>query len=468
MMWGCVGEGRSLLTGGDMERELGVRDLADLLDEVGAERVRVAADGSIEELETVLSQEVGRLGAKPFERELQQRADAIDEEQGPQAPCPNCGRDRVDRHRRKQRSLLTCLGEVRFQRAEYHCSCGTLFAPADQRLGIRREARLSPALERLAADMGAACSSFEEAQELLRRFHGRGEGPTARTIGKAVDRVAGDVEALTTLANPAARPSLAANAASRDSTLILEVDGGIVRTRSSDDGGATAGREAKVGVVYRTEDRVEKPPTASGLPGRARIRGASNVARIEHWESFARRFYREAQRRGVEQAGRVVLLGDGAEWIDQLHREFVPEAIRILDFWHALQHLCEPARIAFDGDDAKMARYRRKQAKRLLNAEYAGMIAAMNALPNQAPKARRAAVRNEVAGRRAYFAKRRDQINYPRFRAWNLPIGSGLIEGRIRNLVKGRLDVTGAIWHVPRANNVLTLRAHNANQRAAA
>jgi hypothetical protein len=435
-----------------------------MLDAAGRERV-AAARGLAEELEIALWQEAGRLGLRPFEAELQRVADETDQPDpecgSTDRTCPYCG-STVGPHRKKERKLLTGLGEAKFRRTEYHCTCGKLFAPADRTLGIRRDTRLSPALERIAADMGSSCGSFEEAQELIRRFLGAHVGPTARTIAKAVDRIASDLDAADEIGDrddPRVRPPLSPFAADSGETVVVEVDGGMVPT-ATDGRGPTQWREVKVGAVYRTSDRVVKPTTSGGLPGRARVRHASTVARLEPWEPFAQRFYREALRRGIERAGRVVLLGDGAAWIDQMRDEFFPDAIRILDFWHALEHLCAPARFAFDGDEAAFHRYRRRQSQRLLAGKWTAMISALHALKSACTASRRPELARQIAQECAYFSKRRDQIDYPRYLAWGLPIGSGLIEGRIKNLVKHRLCTTGARWSVDRANSMLTVRTH--------
>ena len=98
------------------------------------------------------------------------------------------------------------------------------------------------------------------------------------------------------------------------------------------------------------------------------------------------------------------------------------------------------------------------------------MIAALRRLAPKAHTARRGTrahdIREAVRATASYLRARTTQMDYPRFRALGLPIGSGLIEGRIKTLVKARLCRAGSRWSLNGANAVLRLRAHYRNQAA--
>jgi len=84
-------------------------------------------------------------------------------------------------------------------------------------------------------------------------------------------------------------------------------------------------------VAYLARDRVQSKPTRPDRPPRGRVTRSLNEVFIGHWQQFAWRLYALALSLGLERAGRVVLLADGAEWMDDMHREFFPNAIRILE-----------------------------------------------------------------------------------------------------------------------------------------
>jgi hypothetical protein len=56
------------------------------------------------------------------------------------------------------------------------------------------------------------------------------------------------------------------------------------------------------------------------------------------------RVERESTRRGYERAARQVVLGDGAMWIWNLADEHFPDAVQIVDRFHAKQHLSDVAK----------------------------------------------------------------------------------------------------------------------------
>src|SRR6202022_1031155 len=62
---------------------------------------------------------------------------------------------------------------------------------------------------------------------------------------------------------------------------------------------------------------------------------------------FAQRAMREASRRGFERATRRVVLGDGAAWIWNLADEYFPNALQIVDRFHAKQHLSDVAKAVY-------------------------------------------------------------------------------------------------------------------------
>ena len=62
----------------------------------------------------------------------------------------------------------------------------------------------------------------------------------------------------------------------------------------------------------------------------------------------------------------------------------------------------------------------------------------------------------EVIG---YFDRNRGRMRYDEYLAAGYPIGSGVIEGACRHLVKDRLERAGMRWHPDGAQAMLDLRA---------
>jgi hypothetical protein len=64
-----------------------------------------------------------------------------------------------------------------------------------------------------------------------------------------------------------------------------------------------------------------------------------------------------------------------------------------------------------------------------------------------------------------YFDDNRSRMDYPRYRAENLPIGSGVIESSCKHVVGDRLKRSGMRWDEEGAEDLLALRCLDLNQR---
>src|SRR5207253_128920 len=77
---------------------------------------------------------------------------------------------------------------------------------------------------------------------------------------------------------------------------------------------------------------------ADGLP-EAQTTNLTYFSRLADAETFTRQAYVEAYQRGTESAAVVCAVQDGAEWLQGLVDVLRPDAVRILDFPHAVEHL---------------------------------------------------------------------------------------------------------------------------------
>src|SRR5438874_953695 len=62
---------------------------------------------------------------------------------------------------------------------------------------------------------------------------------------------------------------------------------------------------------------------------------------------FGQLLYALAIKHGLHQAKQVVALGDGAAWIWRLVAEHFPDAVQIVDLYHAHEHIWKIARAVF-------------------------------------------------------------------------------------------------------------------------
>ena len=232
---------------------------------------------------------------------------------------------------------------------------------------------------------------------------------------------------------------------SADGALVPLVGGAWAEVKTVAVGEVVAARGADGAPVIRTTD-------------------ASCFARLADHAAFGRLALVETHRRGTETAGTVVAVTDGSEWLQgfvDLHR---PDAVRVLDFPHAVEHLNAAAQACFgEGAPAAVA-WLDQQATELKDGDPDRVLAALRALPTgrAADPAAAAQARDATLG---YLAKRREQIAYARFRARGFPIGSGMVESANKTVVEQRLKGAGMHWDRGSVDPMLALRCAVCNDR---
>lgn len=171
----------------------------------------------------------------------------------------------------------------------------------------------------------------------------------------------------------------------------------------------------------------------------------SVVAAVEGREEFGPRVEAEALRLGVPLGEGLSVLGDGAEWIWNLAGDHFHGASQVLDVWHGVEKLAEAGRAALGTGEQFRAWLDQAKAK-LVGDGYAGACEALGPLGMAAGAS--PAVCAEVAGKLNYFAGHQGRLRYAARLRRGQAIGSGLVEGSIKQLVNLRLKRTGARWRV--------------------
>jgi len=171
----------------------------------------------------------------------------------------------------------------------------------------------------------------------------------------------------------------------------------------------------------------------------------SLVAAVEGREDFGPRVEAEALRLGVPLGAGLTVLGDGAEWVWTLAEDHFHGAAQVLDVWHGAEKLAEAARAAFGGG-AEVGRWLEEAKGQLVGDGYAGVCAALAApLADAAAQQRLQEAAGPVLN---YFCGHRGRLGYAARLRRGQVIGSGLVEGSIKQLANLRMKRTGARWRV--------------------
>ena len=161
-----------------------------------------------------------------------------------------------------------------------------------------------------------------------------------------------------------------------------------------------------------------------------------------------------AHLRGVRPDLTLVTLADGVDdnW-EYLASEF-PTAVQIVDFFHAAEHVNAAIADVY-GDGTVEARRRFADLRHVLLEVDNGVENVIRALDYLK---RKHAKSTKISRVLAYLRKHRQRMQYARFRARGLPIGSGVVEAACKTLVAQRMKNSGMRWSHPGGQAILNLR----------
>jgi hypothetical protein len=194
-----------------------------------------------------------------------------------------------------------------------------------------------------------------------------------------------------------------------------------------------------------------------GLP-EVQTTDLSYFSRLADADGFTQQAYVETHRRGTENAKVVCAVQDGAEWEQGLVDVLRPDAVRILDFPHAVEHLTAAAQPVF-GVATELTAWLDQQAHTLKHAADGArqVLTALAQLPVHLavdPTAAAEARDRSVT----YFTKRLPQVQYVAFQMAGYPIGSGSTESANKIVVEARLKGSGMHWARVHINPLVALR----------
>jgi hypothetical protein len=380
---------------------------------------------------------------------LQAAADRIDA-----AYQPKPGQVRQGRVACEVQGLFGCFPLVRDY--YYHAGKKQGHSPADAALGL--EVGYTPALARLLCLEGADESSYQKAEAHLAETGGI--GVSARQIQRVVQRIGSKAQAWQEReVQPAQceRSEAPVFYVSADGTGAPMRPEELAGRRGKQAGGKAKTRQVYLGCVF-TQHRLDE----EGHPVRD-WESTTYVSSLEAIDEFGPMLRREALRRGMGPARKVVLLIDGAEGLAHMGALCFKDAVQIVDFFHALEHAGEVLRALLGSKEHPEYELRlRRWADRLLEDEVELLVT--KARHEASALGRAAAVEEELG----YFVRNVARMQYGTFRQQGFFIGSGVIEAGCKTVIGARCKQSGMFWSVPGAGNVLAFRCIHASRRLGA
>jgi hypothetical protein len=221
-----------------------------------------------------------------------------------------------------------------------------------------------------------------------------------------------------------------------------------LKGRKGKNGGRAKTREVKVGTIFthRKPDKPDQKPERD-------YQSTSYIADIVCAKDFGALLRAEALRRGIAQAKVVVFLGDGAAWVWELARINFPEAVCILDYYHACEHLMLLANALY-GEGSTFAKKRYRHWRKALLKDKIDQVI----VQAQADLPARSQARKFASKQIGYFKRNQSRMLYQTFRQAGYFIGSGVVEAGCKTVVGQRLKHSGMLWSRKGACHLLTIR----------
>lgn len=178
----------------------------------------------------------------------------------------------------------------------------------------------------------------------------------------------------------------------------------------------------------------------------------SYFSRLTDSDTFQRLALVETQRRGVETAGQVGFVTDGSEWLQKFADQHREDAVRILDFPHAGEHIAAVGQASLGEGSCEAQSWLKTQLHALKHTGPDQVVAEVQRLVAAQPESAGAATHL------AYLEKRTAHMQYPTFLAAGWPIGDGAVESGNKLVVEARLKGSGMHWARPHVDPMLALR----------
>jgi Uncharacterised protein family (UPF0236) len=439
------------------------------------EQVQTLKEGDLKELEQVILRSSLSIGKGMIEQVL---THAQNEQKQPTRRQGRCGhRQRLVANRSKQ--VLTMFGRIRLERQYYQClltseeknagACPHGEAPFDEQWGLS-SGRTSPGVQKLISFLGA-CMTLSEATQVFTcllplDISERQALNLLQPVGEALQRQE-DEHMQQTFEQARTKDTRREEHSDRKPEpirrLYIELDGVLARLRrgcvpleeheSKRQGDVY--REVKVGAVFEASPGRERSHLVKDVfldePGPIMY-----VARRTSAQDFGPLLYQLAQKSGLQRCEQVIVLGDGAAWIRRIVTEQFPQAIHIVDLYHAREHVWKVANAVYGRSTSQGAAWAHAVCDLLCEGLIEEVAKRIEALPAIAPEP--GAARSVPQIEADYFLTNAERMRYPRFRAQGMHIGSGIAEAACKTVVSTRAKRSGMRWTPAGLDAVLALR----------
>lgn len=409
-----------------------VEQMSDLLAEQVGQMVAMNPEYHSGDIEREMRGLLQVVGAKAMGKSL-----TAQDERYPTTISCACG-DEAKYIMRRNAKTLTVFGWVGYRRAYHLCArCHRGQSPLDEKLGLQ-PGQVSVGLQPLLGLLGVQ-TSFDEASRLTKELLLlEVSDNTIRTITQAIGQRQAAKEAVWQQQSQAeANQRKRESGQTTPSRLYGSIDG--VMTPIEDEW-----RELKVGAWYEVAASSERqwPSRYHHRVGELEALKAKEITYycdIADPASFSELFWATGCQRHADKTRELVFIADGAKWIWKLVERNFPDAVQIVDWYHAVAYLTPIATALYDSA-AEGERWRHSMADQLWHSQTEEVISTCLELadhPRAGPAAQTATT---------YFHNNKQRMDYDYYRRQGYLIGSGTVESGCKQIGTMRLKRSGARW----------------------
>ena len=430
-----------------------LKEIAEQLAEQVRQQMNDEQEMMIRGVETEIREQLKRIGQMTLENVLSQAEVSPELE----ISC-ECG-GKLHYQRKRPAKVMSVFGWVTYERNYYaNCGCGKGKAPLDEQYGLE-PGKVTAGLAALIGMAGIELA-FEYSSRWLEPF--LMFGVSENTIRKETQtfgqlQISEEEKQIAKSQDVAYLQERLRTETEVPRRVYGSLDGAQVRIeeRSGKCNEKEKWREMKVGCWYTVvpvpdsqqtqRHRKKKELGAQTLRAKG-IRYFCDLAEVDQIEPLLWATGCEAK---ADLAPELVFVCDGARWIWRLVETNYPNAVQIVDWYHAEERLERVAREALTEDHSEVWLEETRTALWYGNIQL--VISACEKLATRSQEASQAAT---------YFRNNSHRMQYDHYRNQGYLIGSGTVESGCKQIVTHRLKRSGAQWNSHGA--VLTAKARAA------
>jgi Uncharacterised protein family (UPF0236) len=350
----------------------------------------------------------------------------------------SCG-GRARRISRRQAQILSVFGWIKYQRSYYACErCGRHWYALDEEDNLRA-GRASCGMKRLLGIAGVTVS-FEEARRHIREY---------LLVEVSVNTIRAETQRIGAM-----------QAQQEKEWLLQSQDLDYLQTREREpahlervygsiDGAfvplAEGWKEEKTVCWYKAGQRY----------GSQELRALDihYYTSLQEASAFGELVWATGLHHHVDQAKELVFVCDAAAWIWKIIEQYFPDAVQIVDWYHACQRLYAVADALVEYTEQERLSWIEQVTDLLWVGKVDTLLPILQTLFRKHPSCK--TIQDAIT----YYKNNQTRMDYALFRKLGYFIGSGSVESACKQIVSLRLKRAGARWTKVGASAVAKARA---------